>query len=189
MKKIGLIILFLFMLVFNSFANDLPEGVIDAKTLQIHMRQIFYYGHDRVLPDFFEYFQKPEILEFTRVGDCDDFSIYSDYYLNILKYRSQKYILILEEDGEKQGHAVTVFLDNDGTYSVFSNQYVFKTSKFYPVDAIKDVYSSWFVICKWNPTKFGYLTHEEVWKDTTLVEYKNLQAYYYFFAKKTILGK
>jgi len=95
MKKMIFMLLFVFLCSLSVCASDLPENVYNASSLQIHMRQQFYYANDRVIPDYFEYFQMPPILEFSRVGDCDDFSIYSNYYLYLMGYDTHQFILIL----------------------------------------------------------------------------------------------
>jgi len=190
MKKIILTIILVLSLSVSSFALDLPEGVYNATSLQIHMRKNFHYGNDRVIPNYFEYFQAPQILEFTRVGDCDDFSLYSWYYLSQMGYNPMKFILILKDDEELVGHAITVFFDTDNTFSVFSNQYIFKTLQDKPLNAIKDIYPTWQIIFIWTPTKIGYLTSEEVYKDTIPVDFVNVQTmmlYYCEYFKNKVL--
>ena len=183
MKKIILALLLVLILVSPTFAIELPENVYNTTSLQIHMRQNFYYGMDRVIPNYFEYFQFPQILEFTRIGDCDDFAMYSWYYLKIMGYDAEKYVLFLKDEEEIVGHAVTVFYDsNDSTYTLFSNQYLFKTLKTTPLEAIKDIYSTWQIIFKWSPTKIGYLTVEEVFNDCEPLDFIDLKTevdYYY----------
>jgi len=191
MKKIILILLLSLILVSPVIANDLPDGVYNATSLQIHMRQNFYYGYDRVLPDYFEYFQSPSILEFSKIGDCDDFATYSWYYLKVMHYDVQRYTLILKDGEEIVGHAVTVFYDIiENGYSVFSNQYLFKTLKDNPVDAIKDIYPTWQIIFKWTPSKLGYLTATEVYNDfepVAFVDLKTAILYYYGKTKLKVL--
>lgn len=184
MKKIILALILILTLSVSVFAQELPENVYDANSLQIHMRQNFYYGHDRIIPNYFEYFQAPQILEFTRVGDCDDFSIYSWYYLNLMGYNPQKFLLILKDDEEIVGHAITVFLDEDDTFSIFSNQYLFKTLKTNPIEAIKDVYSTWQIIYLWNPTKIGYLTVDDVYNDAKPIEFIDIETMLKYYSEK-----
>jgi len=181
MKKIILVLILVLTLSASAFAFDLPENVYDANSLQIHMRQNFYYGHDRVIPEYFEYFQYPVVLEFTRIGDCDDFSLYSWYYLKLMGYNTQKFLIILKDGDEIVGHAITVFLDNDNTFSVFSNQYIFKTLKINPIEAIIDIYPTWQIIYLWNPIKIGYLTVDDVYNDAEpiiFIDKKTMLKYY-----------
>lgn len=191
MKKLILMFMLLFILISPAIANDLPEGVYNATSLQIYMRQNFYYKCDRVLPDFFEYFQTPSVLEFSRIGDCDDFAIYSWYYLKAMHYNAQRYILLLKDGEEYVGHAVTVYYDAiENGYSVFSNQYLFKTLKDNSVDAIKDIYPTWQIIFKWTPSKLGYLTANEVYNDCKPVAFVGLKTalkYYFEKAKEKVL--
>jgi len=191
MKKLIIIVSLLFCLVVPADAYDLPENVKDANTLHIHMRQNFYYAHDRVIPQYDEYFQAPVILEFTRVGDCDDFAIYSSYYLLKMGYQVQPYVLILQDGNEFVGHAITVFYEeSNNTYSVFSNQYLFKTLKTDPIEAIKDIYPTWTIIYQWNFSKIGYLTFKEVYADCDPVAFVDLETkirYYIETIKEKVL--
>lgn len=184
MKKTILTLILIVSLSISSFASNLPENVYDANSLQIHMRQKFYYGYDRIIPNYFEYFQAPAILEFTRVGDCDDFSLYSWYYLKIMGYNTQKFLLILKDENKLVGHAITVFLDNDNTFSVFSNQLIFKTLQQDPIEAIKDIYSTWQIIFLWNPTKIGYLTSKEVYNDAKPIIFINIETMFKYYLEK-----
>ena len=191
MKKLFIILALLFVLIPSAFAIDLPPQVYDASSLQIYMRKNFYYGEDRVIPGYFEYFQLPPVLEFTRIGDCDDFATYSWYHLAKMGYVAQTYALILEYDNETVGHAITVFLDKDGTYSVFSNQLMFKTLETNPLDAIKDIYPSWTIIFEWNATRYGYLTVEEVYTDFVPVDFVNIKtgiSYYWDIVKDKVFN-
>lgn len=190
MKKLIITISLLFCLAVSSHANNLPENVKDANTLQIHMRKNFYYAHDRVPSKYDEYFQLPAVLEFTRIGDCDDFAIYSTYYLYQMNYKVFPYVILLEVNGEIVGHAITVFYDKaDKTYSIFSNQYIFKTLETNPIEAIKDVYENWVIIYEWKFSKVGYLTFDEVYADCEPVDFVDLQtmmAYYINKLKESI---
>jgi hypothetical protein len=202
MKKIFIVLTLFSVLTFTSVAKasevlvsttnqeiNLPPNVYDANSLQIHMRKNLYYGEDRVIPGYFEYFQLPPILEFSRIGDCDDFSTYTWYYLSLMNYHTKRYILFLEYGEETVGHAVTLFLDNDKTYSVFSNQQIFKTQQTNPIDAIKDVYPTWKIIFTWNATKYGYLTVSEVYADIIPVDFINInvKASYYWEKMKDMV--
>jgi len=174
MKKIILALILVLSLSVLTFANELPENIFDANSLQIHMRKNFYYGNDRLIPNYFEYVQLPNILEFTKVGDCDDFAVYSFYYLSIMNYEAQPYILFIKDNDKIEGHAITVFLDSDNTYSIFSNRLILKTLKTDPIDAIKDVYKDWQAILKWYPSKFGYLTEKDIYDNCIPVEFINI---------------
>lgn len=190
MKKIILLLILILTLSISAIAQELPKNVCDASSLQIYMRQNFYYGADRVIPNYFEYFQAPAVLEFTRIGDCDDFSFYSWYYLRIMKYNPQKYLVILKDGEEIVGHAITVFKDVDKTYSVFSNQFLFKTLQLTELDAIKDIYPTWQIIFLWNPTKIGYLTVDEVYQNAQPILFIDLDTkikYYFEKLKKKVL--
>ena len=165
MKK--LLILGLIVLL-NIFSTNIAtaEEFKTPSDLQIHMRKNFTYHEDVIVRDYFDYFQLPQILEFTKVGDCDDFALYSWYYLTEMGYQAIPFVFWgTSYEGEKYGHAITVFLDDDGTYSIFSNTLLFKTKQTNPLDAILDVFKTWDVIAIWTPTKFGLVHYEEFEKD------------------------
>ena len=145
-------------LSYNAFAESRFKT---SKELQIYMRRNFYYTEDKIPRDYFEFIQSPVALELSRMGDCDDFATYSWYYLRQMNIKALRYALWMEQGG----HVVTVFLDNDGTYSIFSNYFLAKTDKTTAKEAIKDIYPKWLILCEWNPTKYGLVTREE-FRDT-----------------------
>lgn len=176
MKKLLISIILFFSLCFNVNAQEF-ETIND---IQIHMRTQFVYALDRVFDEYFEYNQLPFVLEFTRMGDCDDFALYSYYYLQHLKIESKMYVLYLKVNDEIVGHAVTVFLTDNGTYSVFSNQHIFPTHETNALNAIKNLYPTWQFVGEWNPQKFGYLTYDEFMNAVKGLAFKDLKAVVYY---------
>jgi len=173
MKKFLLSIFLVLILATSSFAFNLPKNVYNANTLQIYMRQNFFYTRDVIPYDYFEYVQLPHILEFTRQGDCDDFATYSFFWLKQLNYDAHRYILIIDNEGISVGHAITVFLDDDHTYSIFTNQYILKTNKKVLIDAIKDIYPHWEIIALWLPIKYGLLSVQELYENIFPIEFRS----------------
>ena len=158
-----------------------------ATDIQIYMRENFIYGQDVQIENYFEYFQLPSILEFSKLGDCDDFATYSYSYLQKLNIISQRYILYILVDNKPMGHAITVFLDTDNTYSIFTNQYILKTHETTPLDAIKNntsddngglvTYKKWLIICEWHPRKYGRVTFEDFKKDIVFKDAITIKQY------------
>jgi len=161
MKKLFQSLLLTVLLFSTNVLYSYAQSFNCANELQIYMRQNFIYHADTIVQPYFDYFQTPDILEFSKIGDCDDFATYSWHYLWKMGMKADRYILYIEKDEKILGHAITVFLDIDNTYSVFTNQYILKTLAVKPVDAIKDVYINWVLICNWYPTKYGLITYDE----------------------------
>lgn len=160
-----------------SYNIEASEKYINANELQIYMRQNFIYNEDSVVEPYFDYFQLPSVLEFSKMGDCDDFATYSWYYLNKMGIKATRYVLWGKtREDESYGHAITVFLDTDNTYSIFSNKYVYKTLKTEPVEAIKDLYKLWNIICEWHPTQYGLVMYSEFTKDVTYCNSKDINS-------------
>lgn len=159
---------------YNSYAQPAFKN---ANDIQIHMRQNFIYQVDRIPYGYFEYFQIPAMLEFSRMGDCDDLSLYSYYYLEQLGYEATQFLLWINNEEEIVGHAITVFLDDDETYSIFSNRIILKTKETNAILAIVDVYPDWLVICLWTPKHFGLVRLEQFKEDVKLVVAKNVSSY------------
>lgn len=180
MKKIMYIFITMFMIFNFSLTNSNAEPKFNSsKDISIYMRNNFTYTLDKVVKSYFDYFQTPAVLEFSKMGDCDDFATYSWYYLSKLNIPAQRYVFwgIDSNTKEEYGHAITVFLEKDKTYSIFSNQYIIFTKKTDPIEAIKDVYTSWTIICEWNPTKYGLVTYQEFLLGAELVGAKNSKMY------------
>ena len=171
MKKLFLIIgTFIIFCLFN-IGQAQSKLLKNANDLQIYMRRNFSYKKDTVVKNYFEYFQIPSVLEFSRAGDCDDFALYSYYYLDQMNYDAKMFFVYsVSYNGKSYGHAITVFLDDDNTYSIFSNAFIIKTDKTNALEAIKDVNETWVEIYIWRPTKFGLVTKEEVNKDMYFIE-------------------
>jgi len=189
-KYIQQIVLICTILCMISYNAEALSKFSNSNELQIYMRQNFRYTLDNVVEPYFDYFESPEILEFSRMGDCDDFATYSWYHLNEMDIKAQRYVLWGKTyEGEDYGHAITVFLDkDDNTYSIFTNQYVLKTSEKNPIDAIKDIYVNWEIICMWNPTKYGLITYEEFKKTVTLCAIKDTKSKLKFIYMMNKLG-
>lgn len=167
MKKVLMILLCgTFVFGANQIVNAIELN--SAKDIHIYLRENFTYTNDVVTKGHDEYVQRPEILEFSKAGDCDDFAIYTWAKLTKSHYYAQPYCLYLEYNKEIVGHAITVFLDDDGTYSVFSNQLLLTTNKTNPIDAIKNIYPTWKIIFLWNPTHFGQVTRADFNKDLSI---------------------
>ena len=188
--KLTMLIIMIISVMF-SYNAEAVSKFSSVNELQIYMRQNFRYANDKIVEPYFDYFEKPEILEFSKMGDCDDFATYSWYYLNEMGIKAQRYVLWGKTyEGEDYGHAITVFLDKqDNTYSIFTNQYILKTNKKNPINAIKDIYVNWRIICTWNPTKYGLVTYEEMKKDITLCETKNIKSKLKFIYMINALGE
>ena len=184
--KLTMLIIMIISVMF-SYNAEASEKYTNANELQIYMRQNFTYQQDSVVDPYFDYFQLPCILEFSKMGDCDDFATYSWYYLNEMGIKATRYVLWgRTRKSENYGHAITVFLDTDNTYSIFSNQYVFKTLKTDPVEAIKDLYKSWKIICEWHPIKYGLVMYSEFRKDIIYCDSKDIKSMALYIIRKTI---
>jgi len=186
MKKIIQFIVVVFLisctLSYNASANSRFKT---ASELQIYMRQNFHYKKDYVPKPYYEYFQSAVMLEFSKVGDCDDFATYSWYYLKEMGIEATRYIFWGKTyEGEGYGHAVTVFLDTDNTYSILTNKLILKTKQINPIEAIKDVYKTWKIICEWHPQKYGLMIVQEVFQDLTLYETKDLASKMKYFLQR-----
>jgi len=148
----------------NSPSITLIEGMDNAKALSIYMRDTMYYFSDQAPLDYFDYFQTPEVLSFSRHGDCDDFAIYSKAMLHKLGYSAQtyyvSYVRPTDTGFESVEHAITVFLDGQ-YYSVFSNKEILATFERSPILAIKALYPTWKTIAILEPVKYGYVTYSE----------------------------
>jgi len=177
MKKIYTCLLGLLLSTSTCFA--LPENVKTPKDLTIYLRNNIYYGTDQIIPGYFEYFQTPPILEYSRIGDCDDFAIFTHYYLELWGFNPRSFVLYYKINDEYAGHAVTTFKDADGTYSVFSNQTLIPTSYTNPIDAVVNLNNDIIVISiyLWEPDKFGFVTYDEFLRTSKLVRIVNLTEY------------
>lgn len=184
MKKFLLSILFILLSSQVGFAE-----INNAKELHIYLRKNFVYTQDVVTKGHQEYIQRPEILEYSKAGDCDDFSVYTWARLTQLNYYAQPYVLFLEINGEIVGHAITVFLDEDSTYSIFSNQWIIVTNQVNPVDAIKEAYPSWIIIYRWQPNHFGQVTSKDFQTEITVVSFRNVEVLKFFQQKNKSLIK
>lgn len=177
MKKFLLSLIFSLLICNNGFAFEFKT----PKDIQIYMRTQFVYANDRVFGEYFEYNQLPFILDFTRLGDCDDFALYSYYNLQKLNIESTMYVLYLKSNEQVLGHAITVFKNNYDTYSVFTNNIILPTNQTDPIEAIKDVYPTWLFIGEWHPKKFGYLTHAEFIDAVQAKVFRNLESIINYF--------
>ena len=185
MKKLIIVI----CLILQAFIMiNINTSVIDSpESLHLYMRNNFYYKEDYTPDDYWEYFQLPHILEFSRVGDCDDFAIYTYYHLHKLNYEANLYVLIVEVNDEYIGHAVTTFKDDDGTISIFSNTQLFITNQTDEIHAIQDIYKDyWVMIYKWFPSKFGLVKYAEV-ADDFILSIVHLERYPKYI-HKTVAG-
>jgi len=173
MKKF--IITFIICLVFISNVN--AQEIENAKDLTLYLLDNFKYTSDVITHGNQEYVQRPGILEYSRAGDCDDFALYTWSTLTALNYKAEMYCFYFIYRGEKAGHAITVFLAEDNTYSIFSNQYLIMTNETDPLEAIKYVYPTWTKIHLWTPTHFGQVTAKDFFSDLSLkaVNFANIK--------------
>lgn len=177
---------FFFVLLTAQFSF---AEITTAKKLHIYLRDNFVYTQDTVTKGHQEYIQRPEILEYSKAGDCDDFSVYTWARLTKLNYYAQPYVLYLEINGEIVGHAITVFLDEDNTYSVFSNQWIIVTNQNNPIDAIKEAYPSWIIIYRWQPEHFGQVSSKDFQTEIIFVSARTLEVLKFFQQKNKALIK
>lgn len=170
MKKLFLI---MFCLLFTKIAT--ATSFENPKQLHLYLRDNFIYTNDIITKGNREYVQLPEVFEFSKAGDCDDFAVYTWTKLKEMNYYVQPYCLYMEMQGQIVGHAITVFLDDDGTYSIFSNQWIAYTNKTNALDAIKEVYPSWLLIELWNPSHYGQVTKKDFEQDLIFVDARNIE--------------
>lgn len=84
-------------------------------------------------------------------GDCEDYAILAESVLKRLGYK-EGYILaiIFYENGERLGHAIYVFKDNDGTYSWFTTTHYYKTNYTNLWQIIYEQFPDWTKVYHWN---------------------------------------
>lgn len=177
MRKVLISLVLCLSLVTTAFASPLKE-IKDPKSLHIYMRKTFYYALDRIPDEYFEYFQIPAVFEYSRHGDCDDFAIYAWYHLLRLRYTAVPIVIIMRYQGEFIGHAITVFKEKDGTYSIFTNGDLVVTNTTDVVKAVEDIYGKYLVsISVWNPRHVGLITFEDFQKDARIIKIVNKKEY------------
>ena len=154
----------------QNLSITLPKTVIDAKTLQIYLRNNFYYHPDIIPEEYLENWQAPEVFDKTKIGDCDDFAVYTCTCLKQLGYEANTYTLFgIDYKNNEYGHAICVFKEND-SYNIFSNSWIINTLQKNPIAAIEDGFSDWIEIYEWYPTKFGFITKQDLEKTAILVK-------------------
>ena len=122
-RKILTLTILGFMIMANCFALEnfsLPADVQSPDDLVTWYANEFEYRME-----LWDDWQSPEQTMATRTGDCEDFAYLTHTALKELGFENNVYILKFK--GIKTKHAVCIFKENDGTYSIISNKEMYKT--------------------------------------------------------------
>ena len=137
MKKQILILTILgILMTVNCFAQEvcnLPAEVKSPTDLVTWYANEFEYRME-----LWDDCQSPEKTIATRTGDCEDFASLTHVVLKELGVENNVYILKFR--GIKTKHAVCIFKENDGTYSIISNKEMYKTRESNLEEALKRYY-------------------------------------------------
>lgn len=147
MKKL-LVSLFVCLILMTGLAR--AEDVFSPQLLQLVYMLDYQYQSDEEQFGYLEYYQTPDQFSETKKGDCEDYAIHSYAILKYVGYEAQMFTVYFKESG----HAVTVF-KYYGQYNIFSNGFIYETPEIDPVDAVKYLYPTWKIICKFHPLKYG----------------------------------
>jgi len=74
-------------------------------------------------------------------GDCEDMAILSQAVLADLKIESQ--LIYIRYAPLEFGHVICIYKTFEGTYNIFDNQYLFKTSYTSRKEVLDNNYSKW----------------------------------------------
>jgi plasmid rolling circle replication initiator protein Rep len=103
-----------------------------------------------------DYWKTPEETVKDKGGDCEDFAILAQKVLEDLGYKA--YLIILANKETNKGHAVCLFKEKDGTFSVFDNYTYTKYG-----------YKSWKLIFY-----LGYIEYKDVYVSSGKGFYKKI---------------
>lgn len=116
-----------------------PEDIKSPDSLELWLKYTIKYVADEE-----EYWQTPEETVKLKTGDCEDFAILAMHVLRSLGYRDV-HLVVIAYKNEDVAHAVCVFKEHNGRYSVFSNDFYIKTRKYTSEAAViySDGYDNW----------------------------------------------
>jgi len=137
MGKRSLVLAFLIIMtsasVFAQEVANLPDEIRSPKDLVRWYANEFEYRME-MMDDW----QSPAETVDARKGDCEDFAYLSHAALKDLGLESNVYLLNFK--GIKTKHAVCIFKEKDGTYSIISNKEMYETGESDVQQAVKRYY-------------------------------------------------
>jgi len=164
MKNLLCSLILLFMLLFCNIA--IAKDITPQDLQKIYIAN-FSYISDKTQFGSIEYYQSPEDFAETRMGDCDDFGIHTQYVLDYFGYEVQMYTIYFK----KGAHIVTTFKQY-GYYHVFSNGFIRYTEEIKPLDAVKKLYPKWMTIAKFHPPKYGKINWWNHLMSDTIISFR-----------------
>ena len=125
-----------------------PSSINTPKDIGDWMETNFTYQSEEV-----DYWKSPEETVKDKGGDCEDFSVLSKKILEDLEYTA--WFITMDTKADKYiGHAICLFKEKDGTFSVFDNQYYLPTKFVHWKTLLEKYYSEYNNV--WNCTPEGH---------------------------------
>lgn len=122
-KKIWLMVFLGFMIAANCFSQEVSNIPSDIKTPDDLVK--WYANEFEYRMELWDDWQAPVETVATKTGDCEDFAYLTHAALKDLGVENNVYVLNFR--GIKTKHAICIFKEKDGTYSIISNKEIFKT--------------------------------------------------------------
>lgn len=132
----------------NGYAKDyekfqVPEGVNSPRTLSAWLNKNIKYIPDKYSRDEWKF---PSKTVKDGGGDCDDYAILVSLILSKLGYKTSVVAIHFLDEGKISGHAICLFQEEDGTWSVFDNQLYRRLKARHFREILKRTYPTWIEV-------------------------------------------
>jgi hypothetical protein len=139
MKTIKLILIFI-LISNNAWCNNLEFK--KPKEISNYMKNSFDFKDDYEIFNKSDYWQSPEEFLKNKKGDCEDYAIFSNYFLNKIGYNS---FIISFYGLNNFAHTVTIYEENN-KFNAFNEDRLYK----YQSDTIEETLTKIYPFWTWG---------------------------------------